>query len=87
MNYGKTPTKKLFKLTYDFHTVRNDTDTSFEDKFVTFRRRVLWLIVQKDIKVNNLSKLLLAKAVAAQDETFPLDSQFGIFSLEGKLML
>ena len=61
-------------------------DTSFEDKFVTFRRRVLWLIVQKDIKVNKLSKLLLAKAVAAQDETFPLDSQFGIFSLEGKLM-
>ena len=48
-----------------------------------YRRRVVWLVVQKDIPLNQLSKMLLAKAVMAQDETFPCDNQFGIFSIEG----
>lgn len=75
----------MFQLTYHYHTVRNDSDTQFMDEFVTYRRRLLWIVAQKDLKINALAKLLLAKAVCAQDETFPVDSQFGLFSVEGKI--
>ena len=68
---------------FHFNTVRNDIETSFKDKFVTFRRRVVWLIAHKDAKINQLSKMLLAKAVAAQDETWPTDTEFGLFTVEG----
>ena len=73
----------LIQLVYHFITVRNDCDTDYNEEFVTHRRRVIWLIAEKDISIQKLSKILLAKAVAAQDETFPMDAQFGIFSVEG----
>ena len=72
-------------MIYHFNTVRNDVDTGFVDKFVTFRRRVVWLVAHKDAQLNKLSKMLLAKAVMAQDETWPTDTQFGLFSVEGNI--
>ena len=74
-------------MAFHFNTVRNDCDTDYNDQFVTFRRRVLWIVFSKDITLNKLSKMLLAKAVMAQDETFPYDCQFGVFSVEGKSTL
>ena len=73
-------------MVYHFNTVRNDSDTSYKDKFATFRRRVVWIMAHKDAKINDLSKMMLAKAVAAQDETWPTDTEFGLFTVEGSTL-